>query len=191
MTPNDIELSLEEGEEDSMKTYFISVRPYAISFLKHMSELYEIVAFTASLRSYADSVLDELDPDRSLIRHRVYRDSCTKLPKKLYGKDLRVLGCNLKDVVLVDNSPYSCIFQLDNAVPILSYTASEDQELLGLEKYLRQLAGWHDIRECNRRTFKLSEYTTFSDPFDLISQLYLTADFSHLKGAGWNRFRGK
>jgi len=45
-----------EGEKG-----FISIRPYALSFLKKMSKIYEIIVFTASEQDYADAVLNELD----------------------------------------------------------------------------------------------------------------------------------
>jgi len=37
---------------------YLSIRPYAISFLKKMAKKFEIIAFTASHQSYADVVLD-------------------------------------------------------------------------------------------------------------------------------------
>lgn len=51
----------------------MSIRPYAISFLKRMRKHFEIVAFTASERSYADAILDEIDTERELIEFRLYR----------------------------------------------------------------------------------------------------------------------
>ena len=40
----------------------INIRPYALTFLKKMATKYEIIIFTASHHSYADTILDELDP---------------------------------------------------------------------------------------------------------------------------------
>ena len=37
---------------------YISLRPYAISFLKRMKQHYNIVAFTASEKCYADAILN-------------------------------------------------------------------------------------------------------------------------------------
>jgi len=41
---------------------YISIRPYAISFLKRMQKYFNIVAFTASEKCYADAILNEIDP---------------------------------------------------------------------------------------------------------------------------------
>ena len=64
--------------------------------------------FTASHKSYADVVLDYLDPKGELIEYRMYRDSCTQTEEGVYIKDLRIIqNRNLKDIVIVDNAVYS------------------------------------------------------------------------------------
>jgi TFIIF-interacting CTD phosphatase-like protein len=40
----------------------INVRPKAVQHLKELSEIYQIVVFTASYKYYADPILDFLDP---------------------------------------------------------------------------------------------------------------------------------
>lgn len=77
-----------------------------------MSRMFEIVAFTASHESYADVVLDEIDPKRELISHRLYRRHCFEIHPNIYTKDLRIINRDLSQMVLVDNAPYSYIFQL-------------------------------------------------------------------------------
>ena len=76
--------------------------------LLEASKLMQIVIFTASHLTYADAILDHLDPDNTLFSFRMYRQHCIKTPEGYYVKDLRVLrNVDLKDVVLVDNSVYS------------------------------------------------------------------------------------
>ena len=50
----EIKIPIENGHE---KVY-ISLRPYALSFLKKCKKNFEIIAFTASEKSYADAILD-------------------------------------------------------------------------------------------------------------------------------------
>lgn len=75
----------------------------------------------------------------------------------VYIKDLRVLvGRKLKDIVMVDNAAYSFGYQLDNGIPIITWRDDyEDTELSSLIDYLRGLSTAKDIREVNRKTFRL------------------------------------
>ena len=58
-------------QEEPVKVW---MRPNVHKFLKHLNMFAEIVLFTASVEQYADPVADLLDPDRSIFRHRLYRD---------------------------------------------------------------------------------------------------------------------
>jgi RNA polymerase II subunit A small phosphatase-like protein len=89
-------------------------RPGAHEILEELAETYELVIFTASLPIYANPLLDVLDP-YGYIDYRLFRDSCTPYHGALV-KDLTKLGRNMKDVIIVDNSPMSFFFQPENAI---------------------------------------------------------------------------
>jgi CTD small phosphatase-like protein 2 len=42
---------------------YITIRPYTISFLKRISKMYEIIAFTTMHKADADAAIDEIDPN--------------------------------------------------------------------------------------------------------------------------------
>jgi len=44
--------------DDTDEKGYVSIRPFAISFLRRIKKYFEVVAFTASERSYADSILN-------------------------------------------------------------------------------------------------------------------------------------
>ena len=62
------------------------------------------ILLPSMLQVYAEQLLNVLDPDRRLIRHRVFRDSCVFVDGN-YLKDLSVLGRDLRHTVIIDNSP--------------------------------------------------------------------------------------
>ncbi|XP_059664702.1 uncharacterized protein LOC132310889 isoform X2 [Cornus florida] len=85
-------------------TVYVKQRPYLLTFLERVAEMFEIVIFTASQSIYAEQLLDILDPDGKLISRRAYRESCI-FSDGNYIKDLTVLGVNLAKVAIIDNSP--------------------------------------------------------------------------------------
>lgn len=48
-----------------------------------------------------------MDPDGSLIARTLYRDHCMVSKEGVHIKDLRVVGRDLRSLVLVDNAAYS------------------------------------------------------------------------------------
>lgn len=58
------------------------------------------------------------------------------------------LGRNLKDVIIIDNSPSSYMFQPENGLPILSwYEEKTDTKLYELIPALKLMAEVSDVRQ--------------------------------------------
>lgn len=79
------------------------------------------MVFTASHSSYANVVIDYLDPKRQYIKHRLFREHCHLTLNGEYVKDLRIINRELKNMVLIDNAAYSYAFQPENGIPIIPY----------------------------------------------------------------------
>lgn len=47
---------------------WVKLRPHCLTFLQRVSEMFEVVVFTASQKVYADSVLDKIDPHRRYVK---------------------------------------------------------------------------------------------------------------------------
>lgn len=125
--------------EDQPSQGNVHFRPFAKTFLEVVARSFEVVVFTASQQSYADKVLDVLDPNGTTIHHRLYRPQCTE-HRGAYFKELGLLGRPLSRCVIVDNSPISCACNADNSILCKSwYGDAHDRELLDLLGVLEEL----------------------------------------------------
>jgi Dullard-like phosphatase family protein len=145
----------------------INIRPYVLDCLVEANKFFEVIVFTASHRCYADAVLDYIDPTRTLIHHRLYRENCLNI-QGVHIKDLRILQNRLlKNLIIVDNAAYSFGYQIDNGIPIIAwYKDRQDKELRNLMDFMKVLSDNEDVREVLRRTFRLNTfYTDYMNEF--------------------------
>ncbi|CAI2373957.1 unnamed protein product [Moneuplotes crassus] len=142
--PPNLVLSIEwdNGERDYV---FIRIRPHCFSFLLKMTQLFEVVIFTASVSNYALPLVEKLDAKKYGF-HVLSRRQCTLLNNN-YFKDLSRLGRDLKDVIMIDNSPQAYAWQPANGIPIESwFEDTRDRELSKLVPVLERLAQVDDVR---------------------------------------------
>ena len=157
-----IKVSLPGGKKEV--TIGINIRPHWEEALNKIKKSYHIVAFTASHESYADPVLNYLDPNKKYFEYRLYRSHCVLCnidDMKFYIKDLKILEDNydLKDVVIIDNSLLSFAYHLDNGIPISPFYESKvDTELLDIADFLVKYANENDIRDKLKEVYKLNQY---------------------------------
>ena len=125
---------------------YVLVRPGVEQFIKEMGKYFEIVTFTASIENYASPLLDILDKEKN-IQYRLFRDHCNFV-NGIFIKDLKKLNRNLKDLIIVDNSPMAYAFDVDNGLPILSWFENkDDRELIYIQPILKFLANVDDVRK--------------------------------------------
>ncbi|PWY82860.1 NIF-domain-containing protein [Aspergillus heteromorphus CBS 117.55] len=123
--------------EGQYHNIYVIKRPGVDQFMKRVGELYEVVVFTASVSKYGDPLLDQLDI-HNVVHHRLFRDSCYNHQ----GNYVKVIGRDLRDTIIIDNSPTSYIFHPQHAIPISSwFSDAHDNELLDLIPVLEDLAG--------------------------------------------------
>ncbi|POW06282.1 hypothetical protein PSTT_09164 [Puccinia striiformis] len=126
--------------------YHVYKRPWVDFFLKTVSTWYTVVIFTASMREYADPVIDWLDQGRGIIDGRLFRESCTNI-KGAYVKDLSMIENDLSKVCLVDNCPISYGLHQSNGIPIEGWLNDpKDEGLLELLPILDSLRFTKDVR---------------------------------------------
>ena len=140
---NDIILNIDF--EGTIYKIYVLVRPDAELFINEVGKLFEVVIFTASISKYASPLLDILDKGKN-IKYRLYRDHCTFI-NGIYIKDLKKCNRNLKDLMIVDNSPIAYTFDSDNGIPIKTWIEDpEDKELMKLLPILEFLSKTKDVR---------------------------------------------
>ena len=143
-TKNDVVLKVDF--DGIIYNIYVLIRPYAEEFLKNVSKYFETVIFTASLSKYASPLLDKLDKGKN-IKYRLYREHCTYI-NGIFVKDLKRLNRNLKDIIIVDNSPLAYSFDIKNGLPIKSwYDDPKDDELMKIESIIIFLSKTKDVRK--------------------------------------------
>ena len=142
--PSDITIKIEIEKE--IYDIHVLVRPGVEKFIKIMKDYYEIIIFTASISKYADILMNIIDPNK-YCPYRLFREHCSFVNNN-YVKDLTRLGRDLKDIVIVDNSPLSYSFHRNNGLPILSWFDDyNDNELEKITPILIFLSNVDDVRE--------------------------------------------
>lgn len=135
----------------------IMVRPGAFDFLNILSEQFEIYAFTASSRPYAEAVVSFFDPEGKIFKRLFTRNNCLNLFNRVYIKDLSTIFDidDIGRVVIVDNSFYSFMNNISNGVLINSfYGDKSDLELYSVMNYLIGFVSKaNDVRKVNDQFF--------------------------------------
>jgi len=94
--------------EGRLCNIFVLKRPGAEHFLQQLSKYYELVIYTASLSKYAEPLMAKMDTG-GWCSYLLFREHCTFV-NGVFVKDLSLCGRNLKDTLIIDNSPTSYMF---------------------------------------------------------------------------------
>jgi RNA polymerase II subunit A small phosphatase-like protein len=150
-TNGDPETGVQVQLEGELGTVYVTKRPGVDQFLAEMAKHYEVIVFTAGTQEYADRLLDLLDPTKTLIRTRLFRQSCLSFGDNIFVKDLSLLGRDLSQTIIVDNSPLSYAFHKNNAIDCSSFFDDEnDRELDQIGAFLAAIKDVKDVRELLR-----------------------------------------
>ncbi|XP_018522989.1 LOW QUALITY PROTEIN: CTD small phosphatase-like protein 2 [Lates calcarifer] len=143
----DAEFTFHAAFQDHQYKVYMILRPHVREFLQSMAKIYELFVYTCAKKEYAEKILDILDPQRKLFRHRLYQDDCACVLGH-YIKDLGTLGRDLSKTVVLDNAPHTYPYHLMNTLPIKSWSGeSEDKELQKLIPYMEKLSTAEDFQE--------------------------------------------
>jgi Dullard-like phosphatase family protein len=141
----------------------VHVRPFLKEVLRQLRYNFELILFTSGTRSYARAILNSvIESDEDFFDHVITREHCLyDTDSKITIKDLNILlgSRSLKNVIIVDNSSKCYLKNIENGIPITSFTgAKNDKVLLLLRNYLYdKILSCDDVREVLKRDFKLLE----------------------------------
>jgi len=144
----DLDETLLHFEEINDNEGQLSIRPGADSFLKLLSQYFEIVIFTAGTEEYADWALSFME-NYSCITHRLYRQHALPF-NGYYVKDLSRVGRDLSKTIIVDNIAENFQLQPNNGIFIKTWISDpKDTCLFDLAPLLIKMvkSGIADVRD--------------------------------------------
>ncbi|CXI62624.1 NLI interacting factor-like phosphatase [Plasmodium berghei] len=125
---------------------YVCKRPYIDLFFSVLYPYYEIIIFTTSIKSYADTVLNIMDVDH-YIDKKFYREDCFEMNGKVYIKNLVNIKKEISKMILIDDSNASGFKYPDNFFHIKKWKGElNDTELLDSIPFFLNLRKVGDIR---------------------------------------------
>lgn len=140
--------------------FHVRMRPHLKEFLTWAFATFAVAVWSLSDKKYVDEILKNiLDPGMQPL-FVWYGDRCTKVRVReglydhstRYCKELRKVWKYLKtydkmSTIIVDDTPFTYSRNYGNAVPILSFTGEDDDELLRVQKVLNRLKDAENVRD--------------------------------------------
>ena len=155
------------------KTIHVKLRPFCLDFLTEACKFFDIYIFTASHKTYADPVINLIDPKKTIFKGRLYIDSCTNI-NGVIVKDLRIFNKDLRDIILVDNTALCWGLQKENGIPIVCYRGQDDdEELRLLMPFLEYLNSYSDVRKGIMNYFRWDQLLALYDNEKALLEHYL------------------
>ncbi|KAL4498550.1 hypothetical protein ABPG72_019668 [Tetrahymena utriculariae] len=159
--PQKYDLNFKIQTSTTKEEFFVNFRPNVSKFLRMMAVYYEVFIWTASIKEYADVIVNQLDPSGSFISYRLYRDSCRK-KGDYYIKDLALLNRNMKDVIIIDNLSTCFNLHQENGIQIQDFLNDEtDNELEKLTPFLIFASDIYDVRDVFKWKIKFENQCHF------------------------------
>lgn len=145
IAPKDLDKSNYFTISVKKRKFYVQMRPNLNNFLEQISKFFNICVFTASEQNYANKIIDKILPNVKKCC-RFFRDSCINM-YGYYVKDLDIINCSLKQILLVDDVAGSALKNPKNLIKIKPWNGEkEDDALKNLMNILEKIAYDGDLR---------------------------------------------
>ncbi|KAL9654310.1 hypothetical protein ABK040_010341 [Willaertia magna] len=137
------------GREGEMihQSIWIKKRPHLTEFLELLSSKFELLVFTAALPSYANAIIENIDPESKYFSSVLYRHHCNMNDGTyVYGKNLNLLGRDLLKTIIIDDGVLNFHLNPNNGMLIKRFVGDEDDRVL-LDVITPFLLRWHHSEE--------------------------------------------
>lgn len=150
-------------EDFRVSQYFVYKRPGLAHFLYFISENFNLAVWTSSTSDYADGIVKQLFPDRSILKFVWARDRCVskidiESREQYWIKDLKKvkkLGFDLEKILVIDDSPEKLQRNYGNHIPVIPFLGDpKDDELPRLIIFLERIKNLDSVRSIEKRNWK-------------------------------------
>lgn len=135
--------SLSNNHDSSQSTFntlelFVSFRPYLTTFLKELSQYFNLIIWSSSPRDFTNHLFQSFPLDIQSLFDRVYsQEHCImSQDERLCVKSLAQVNLDLAKTIVIDSSLQNATMNLTNCVWIPHYT-QDDNYLKPLGEYLK------------------------------------------------------
>ena len=167
---------LERDHDFSVYGYYVYNRPYLEDFLLEMSKYFLLGIWSSASDDYVSEVVKHIVPNTIDLEFVWGRSRCTyrrdfSMDESRYYssnhgdhyhfikplKKLKRQGYQLEKILIVDDSPHKCQDNFGNAIYPREFTGDvQDDELVGLSKYLITLKDKENVRRIEKRFWRSS-----------------------------------
>nr|WP_293833412.1 HAD family hydrolase [uncultured Arsenicibacter sp.] len=143
--------------------YFVYKRPYVAEFLSAMASHYSLGIWSSADDDYVEALAGQIRPDSVSIEIVWGRSRCSvrrDIDSDIYCYEKRLAklkkrGFQLKDILIVDDSPEKLRTNYGNAIYIKSFTGeTDDEELRYLQTYLIDIKDTDNVRVIEKRYWR-------------------------------------
>lgn len=144
----DLEKTLVSSSWDRKYGWRHAKRPGVDTFLREVSQFYEIVLYSPSIEGVAAPVVESLDKEGWFL-HKLFREATYNIDG-IHVKDLKRLNRDVKRMVVLDDDPAEVQLNPENHIRIKAYedpTDRDDNTLARITPFLIEIAreNYNDI----------------------------------------------